>query len=245
MKSNITRALLEQVADTDPILFQKLEVLFPLIVEILESPSMVLKREKADKILEILNILPLSHNWLSDKLEVSDSDTEGAWVYVKQWVSITSWELVAVFWGKVHTIDQWLSLPREVQMWHIMVSGWHTMGAWSSLEVDNGDYVNHSCDPTCWLVGQTCLYALKNIFSGEEITFDYGTVLWLDQQIVWRLPAEFIDQETGVIVLIDDCNCGTDICRWRVTAEDRKILKDSKKLQGFFSPHVQRLITET
>lgn len=65
----------------------------------------------------------------------------------------------------------------------------------SSGDVD--DYVNHSCDPNCFvlIVGiEAFLIASKPIDIGEEITFDYSSVVLDDD---WNMM----------------CSCGTDKCR--------------------------------
>ena len=61
-----------------------------------------------------------------------------------------------------------------------------------SGEID--DFVNHSCDPNSGLKNNTKLYAIKNIKSGEEITFDYSTAT---SQDTWKMI----------------CLCGSKQCR--------------------------------
>lgn len=39
---------------------------------------------------------------------------------------------------------------------------------------DPGSFMNHSCNPNTWWVGEE-LVALRNIFPGEEVTYDYAT----------------------------------------------------------------------
>lgn len=61
------------------------------------------------------------------------------------------------------------------------------------------DYVNHSCDPNCYLhiVGSRCIiYALYDIPADSEITFDYSTSS-TDTLDIWKM----------------DCNCGSVNCR--------------------------------
>jgi SET domain-containing protein len=59
------------------------------------------------------------------------------------------------------------------------------------------DFVNHSCDPNCALYFENdglVLRAIKDIASGEELSFDYGTIMFSE-------PTEF------------KCECGSPICR--------------------------------
>jgi hypothetical protein len=68
----------------------------------------------------------------------------------------------------------------------------------ASGEID--DYVNHSCDPNCSLESappRLSLVAVRDIASGEEVTFDYSTCL-LDESF------------------FDGCGCASHRCRGRI-----------------------------
>jgi hypothetical protein len=67
-------------------------------------------------------------------------------------------------------------------------------------------YVNHSCEPNCYIDGQIVFRALRDIQPDEFITIDYGTF--------------FITKKNP----IDPCNCGSASCRGKVTGEDYKTL---------------------
>lgn len=59
------------------------------------------------------------------------------------------------------------------------------------------DYVNHSCDPNCCLYfdgDQVVLRALRDIAVGEQLSFDYGTIMFSE-------PTTF------------ECGCGSVNCR--------------------------------
>jgi len=61
-----------------------------------------------------------------------------------------------------------------------------------------GEYVNHSCEPNAKVVkraGELSIVTLCPIAQGEEILFDYSTILASDD--VWEMR----------------CNCGTASCR--------------------------------
>jgi len=63
------------------------------------------------------------------------------------------------------------------------------------------DYVNHSCDPTCWLritADHFALFALRDIAAGEELAFDYSTTMSGDD---WTMP----------------CACASALCRGTVS----------------------------
>lgn len=67
-------------------------------------------------------------------------------------------------------------------------------------------YVNHSCDPNCYIDGQIVFRALRDINAGEFITVDYGTF--------------FLTKKNP----IEHCNCGSAKCRGKVTGDDYKSL---------------------
>ncbi len=61
-----------------------------------------------------------------------------------------------------------------------------------------GDYLNHSCSPNCGVVkkeDKIFIFAVKNIKEGDEVTFDYSTILASDDS--WKMK----------------CNCGDSNCR--------------------------------
>ena len=45
----------------------------------------------------------------------------------------------------------------------------------ASARIEDGDLINHSCDPTCGLLGETVVVAKDDLPRGAELTFDYGT----------------------------------------------------------------------
>ncbi|MFA4953537.1 MAG: SET domain-containing protein [Candidatus Pacearchaeota archaeon] len=70
-------------------------------------------------------------------------------------------------------------------------------------------FLNHSCNPNVGIIikqNEIHLVAIKNIFIGEEITFDYSTTMDEDD---WTMK----------------CNCGDKNCR--------EIIKDFKHLPKF------------
>lgn len=60
-------------------------------------------------------------------------------------------------------------------------------------------HINHSCNPNTGIKGKITLRALRDIKSGEELTFDYSSS---DEEIEWTMP----------------CHCGEKNCRKVMTA---------------------------
>jgi hypothetical protein len=86
-----------------------------------------------------------------------------------------------------------------------------------------GDMLNHSCEPSCGLVGATLLVARRDIEVGEELTFDYATC-----------DSSDYDEFT--------CLCGEPSCRGVVTGLDWTKPELQEKYAGWFSPYLQRRI---
>lgn len=76
--------------------------------------------------------------------------------------------------------------------------------------------INHSCNPNAGIRGVSELFAIRDIKSGEEITFDYSTTVG--------------KTITGWFM---GCNCGYDKCRKQignVLTIPREVLSKYKKL---------------
>jgi hypothetical protein len=87
-------------------------------------------------------------------------------------------------------------------------------------EEDASNFMNHSCDPTCWFEDYLTMTARRDIQQGEEITYDYAT-------------SEL--QETKSI---PNCGCGSKFCRTAITKDDWKIPELQERYKNHFLPHV-------
>ena len=86
-----------------------------------------------------------------------------------------------------------------------------------------GDMLNHSCEPSCGLLGTQLLVAMRDIGPGEELTFDYATCDVSDYD-------EF------------RCACGEAACRGVVTGRDWLDPVLQAKYAGWFSSYIARRI---
>lgn len=96
----------------------------------------------------------------------------------------------------------------------------------SKPEDDASNFMNHSCDPTCWFDDYLTMSARRDIEKGEEITYDYATT------------------ELNETKKIIECGCGTKECRGKLTRDDFKIEKLQEKYKGHFLPHVLKEINK-
>jgi hypothetical protein len=92
----------------------------------------------------------------------------------------------------------------------------------SSTEIDG--YFNHSCSPNTGYKGQIMLVAMKQINSDEEVTFDYGMVVFQSRNAKrYRI----------------ECQCGAKNCRGIITDNDWKIPELQKRYDGYFQWYLQ------
>ncbi len=82
-----------------------------------------------------------------------------------------------------------------------------------------GYYVNHSCDPN-----MLDFTAWRDIAAGEEITTDFAYCT------------------AAPNYCLEPCNCGSSVCRGRVTGNDWKLPVLQQRYRGYFTPHIERLI---
>lgn len=88
-----------------------------------------------------------------------------------------------------------------------------------SPETGGGDasFINHSCDPNCEALigeGEIHIYALRTIYPGEELFYDYAYELTKD-------PA---DRKFYA------CRCGADRCRGTIMKAAKRKRSKAKKL---------------
>jgi hypothetical protein len=62
---------------------------------------------------------------------------------------------------------------------------------------------NHSCNPNAFIRGNNELVAIKNIKTGEEITYDYSTTMNDNED----------KKNKELVMWTCKCNCGADNCR--------------------------------
>ncbi len=158
-------------------------------------------------------------NWLTDATEVRPAGEKGWGSYAI--APIPAGTTVAGFGGYVVPRVVLDSLPEERASRSIQMDD--DLYLLSSDTPEPGDMFNHSCDPTCGLMGANVLVAMRDIAPDEELTFDYATCDGSDYD-------EF------------DCLCGTAACRGTVTGADWRRPELHAKYAGWFSPYLARRI---
>jgi len=80
-----------------------------------------------------------------------------------------------------------------------------------------GWYINHSCDPNCWISGRRSVVTMRDARRGEELTFDYSTNVGWD----------------GFAMA---CRCGKGNCRKVITSYSMLDGDLKIKYRGHVSP---------
>ncbi len=120
----------------------------------------------------------------------------------------------------------------EVQTWHgeqlsdFKKYGFQCGNDRYSLPRGRSREMNHSCDPNTWWSGCAMIIARRDIYAGEEITYDYASC---DIDLVFEMT----------------CCCGSTNCRRKITNQD--YLDSQWQIQYGLNlpPHVLHAINNT
>jgi hypothetical protein len=160
-------------------------------------------------------------NFLTTKADTRGAGSRGIGAYAV--APIAAGETVAAFGGAVVTRSTLDTHEPGRRSRAIQID--EDLYLMSAEEPDSGDLVNHCCEPTCGLLGNALLVAMRDILPGEEITYDYATSDGSDYD-------EF------------ECHCGAARCRGTVTGDDWRRADVQAAYAGWFSPYLARRIRE-
>jgi hypothetical protein len=145
--------------------------------------------------------------------------TGGKAVYARD--ALEAGDLVAVWSGRIVGADGLDVLPPVIRRHTVQVEERLYLASLSPDEPP--DFINHSCEPNAGLDGQVAIVALHRIQSGEEVTIDYA-----------MCDGSSYDEF--------ECECGSTLCRGRVTGEDWRNPTLWERYAGHFSPYLERRI---
>jgi len=142
------------------------------------------------------------HNKAKESMVLYASKIHGLGVYCRK--PIAQGEMVIEFAGEV--IRKLLTDKRE-KMYEARDIGCYLftldkeVAIDSTLKANTARFINHSCEPNCvskniWILGSKhiVIFALRNIYPGEELTYDY------------KFQRESLEEKLT-------CNCGAKKCR--------------------------------
>lgn len=166
----------------------------------------------------------MARSYIAPKLEVIYSIESGEYgVFAKEMVF--EGELLCLWGGNIWEKDEFEQLPEKNRSHGLQVyeNLFQTYGPEETAEA--ADYVNHSCNPNAGLQGPITLVAMRDIFPGEEICFDYA-------------------MSDGSPYDEFSCKCRSANCRGKVTGNDWMLPRLQEKYNHYFSPYLQKRIQD-
>jgi len=165
--------------------------------------------------------MKFNFSWIHPDTEIK-IDLKGKGIFATN--KIKKGQRLIVFGGYVLETASFDALSNDMKFFPFQIDEDLYFGLTSLSEVENADYLNHSCDPTCGFTGEITVSTMRDIEIGEEITIDY---------------AMCADNIRAVDLL---CLCGSSICRGYIKADDWKNLELQEKYKGFFQPYLAKKI---
>lgn len=160
-------------------------------------------------------------SFLSPKVVLRPSPLAGKGLFAVE--LIMRGELVLMYStekGEFVPTERALAFASEAFDYGIQVDDDLFLSAMDMSELEDAEFVNHSCEPNCGIDGSVRLVAMRDIMAGEEITFDYA----MSESAGYRMA----------------CACGAPSCRKVVTGEDWKRPELQERYRGHFSEYLKR-----
>src|SRR3989344_190207 len=119
----------------------------------------------------------MKKSYLSSKVEIGGSGIEGKGLFARE--KIYKDELVIDFSTGPGTIlkageEMAETLFAKGYDYMIQVGEDELFAATQNDELEDVDFLNHSCDPNCGISGALKIVAMRDVKPGEEIAFDYA-----------------------------------------------------------------------
>lgn len=166
--------------------------------------------------------------WLDPRIEVRASSVDGRALVA--YAPIEAGETVVVWGGDVFAEADVRAGAADAESLVPIGEGIYlgtAAGAYNREADDRGDFMNHSCDPNCWLQDERTLIARRHIEAGEEVSADYA--FWKgDDSPVSRFQ----------------CRCGSPLCRGGVTGRDWRLPELQERYRGQFSSYINERIAK-
>ena len=162
-------------------------------------------------------------SYFSPKIEKRKSQKGGGGLFARE--KISTGEVVIDFStgsGSIIPMRDMDNLYSRGFDYGIQVGENEVFAATDDQELEDADFLNHSCDPNCGIGGSLKIVAMRDIEAGEEITFDYA----MSESSHYEMP----------------CRCGDKICRSVITGEDWKRSDLQKRYKGYFSDYLAKKI---
>ena len=161
----------------------------------------------------------MDYNWLTPKAQMRVAPGKGSGSFAIS--KISKGEIVASFGGNVINQSELTnySADRVSRSLQLNIDTYLLSGA----VPEDGDMINHSCEPNCGMAGTSSVHTLKDIEIGEELTFDYA-----------MSDSSQYDEF--------NCACGKDKCREKINGLDWQKKDLQAKYSHYFSAYIEKLI---
>jgi hypothetical protein len=170
----------------------------------------------------------LPRTWADDRVSVKASSIDGSGLFATRDIPAGT---VIMIWGGVVVERRNFDYAQYRRETVVPISENHYLALPSS---DSGEaldvYLNHSCEPTAWLIDEVTVVARRHIHAGEEITTEFAT--WFDYE-----PGESYSQDWV-------CKCASPHCRKVLSAQDWRRVELQERFAGHFTPFLERRIEE-
>ncbi len=160
---------------------------------------------------------------INPKVEIRESSIKGKGMFALE--PIGDGEIVVV-WGGQYTADK-DQVEKSRKEGRLVM---HLDDDLYSIEERGEDlsyFMNHSCDPNVWMKDAFTLEARRDIKAGEELVADYA--MWEGDDYVSKW----------------ECECGSPLCRKRITGNDWQLKELQERYSGHFSPLINKRIEKS
>lgn len=161
-------------------------------------------------------------SWMDPRLTTHDSPVAGRGVFAT--APIKQGEVLVRWGGTIYTLEQLLQGETNDQT-ACQIDDHLYIADPAGTHLEGSDLMNHSCDPNTWMEDEVTISARRAIAPGEEITADYA--LWV--------------ADPGYVT-IAACQCGSSLCRKKITGDDWKNHALQKRYASHFPPYLARWI---
>lgn len=165
--------------------------------------------------------------WTHPSLILGSSKIDGN-AYIAEY-DIPVQSLLIIQGGYIMTIDEEAKLTPLTNDLGVQIAENHVLSPGDYSNAGGMKYVNHSCDANASVRSANELIAIRNIQCGEEITFDYATVLYSPEG------------SSGYEMI---CACGSTGCREKITDQDYLSSETVHRLDGRFSPFLKEILRQ-
>jgi uncharacterized protein len=167
----------------------------------------------------------IKHSYISDKVKVRRSAINRKGVFCVR--PLHKGEVICVWGGYIISQKDYDRLAkkefRDIEDYATVVADGFYMVSSKAGGLEDDDFFNHSCEPNAGINGQIMMVAMRDIRTGEEITYDYCMT-----------DAGFDYSFT--------CRCGSKRCRRRISTKDWKNKELQRRYKGYFSWYIDQKI---